>query len=140
MNDVLLNKKVSIERCIKQVQTYYAKPSELSFKQDYMKQDAIAINLQRIAELAIDMAAYLIKKQKWGLPKDSREHFSIIEKQQVIPAQLSQNLQKMVGFRNVLVHEYQDLDLALMEDVIQNRLDDLIDYTNQIMNYAQANI
>lgn len=39
----------------------------------------------------------------------------------------------MVGFRNILVHEYQEMELAIMEDVIQNHLDELIDYTNLIL-------
>ncbi|WP_127471247.1 type VII toxin-antitoxin system HepT family RNase toxin [Thiomicrorhabdus aquaedulcis] len=133
MNDVLLNKKVSIERCIRQIKTYYALNTGCAFKDDFLKQDAIAINLQRIAELAIDMAAYTIKKYKWGLPKDSRNHFQILEIHQVISPELSQKLQNMVGFRNVLVHEYQTLDIQLMQDVIENRLHDLIDYTANVL-------
>jgi uncharacterized protein YutE (UPF0331/DUF86 family) len=39
----------------------------------------------------------------------------------------------MVGFRNILVHEYQEMELAIMEDVIQNHLDELVDYTNLIL-------
>ena len=39
----------------------------------------------------------------------------------------------MVGFRNVLVHEYQGLDIKLMLDVINNHLDEFIDFTNHIM-------
>ncbi|BBP42829.1 type VII toxin-antitoxin system HepT family RNase toxin [Thiosulfativibrio zosterae] len=133
MNDVLLNKKVSIERCIQQIQNYYHLESELPFQQDYMKQDAIAINLQRIAELAIDMAAYLIKREKLGLPQDSKDHFRLLEKAQIIPQELSQKCQNMVGFRNILVHEYQELDLDLMQDVIEHHLTDLIDYSDFIL-------
>jgi len=39
----------------------------------------------------------------------------------------------MVGFRNVLVHQYQQLDLSVMVDVIENRLDDLLNFTDLIM-------
>ena len=39
----------------------------------------------------------------------------------------------MVGFRNTLVHEYQELNLRLMVDVIENHLDDLLDFTNYIV-------
>jgi len=51
----------------------------------------------------------------------------------IIPQQLSDGLEKMVGFRNVLVHEYHDLDIKLMLDVIDNHLDEFIDFTNHIM-------
>jgi len=51
MPDVVLNKKESIERCIKQIRLYYGMPSEFPFEKDFLKQDAIAVNLQRAAEL-----------------------------------------------------------------------------------------
>jgi len=38
-----------------------------------------------------------------------------------------------VGFRNVLVHEYQRMDIDLMIDVIENRLDDLLLFTDYIL-------
>ncbi|PIY16599.1 MAG: hypothetical protein COZ15_05175 [Elusimicrobia bacterium CG_4_10_14_3_um_filter_49_12_50_7] len=133
MNDIILNKKESIERCIKQIRAYYALKSDKDFKDDFMKQDAIALNLQRACEQAIDLANHIIKTQKLGLPKESRESFQLLSKNKIIPEKLGLNLEKMVGFRNVLIHEYQRLDIALLIDVIENHLDDLIDYTNIIV-------
>jgi uncharacterized protein YutE (UPF0331/DUF86 family) len=60
--DVALNKKESIERCIRQVREYYAISSDKPFETDSLKQDAIAINLQRAAEQAIDLANHSIRK------------------------------------------------------------------------------
>jgi uncharacterized protein YutE (UPF0331/DUF86 family) len=138
MLDVVLNKKESIERCIKQIRLYYAMSSELPFTEDHLKQDAIAINLQRAAEQAIDLANHVIKKGKLGLPKESRESFDLLAKENVIPRALADRLKGMVGFRNVMVHEYQELDIKIMIDVIENRLDDFIDFTNHIMEFARG--
>ncbi|PKM99249.1 MAG: hypothetical protein CVU78_07310 [Elusimicrobia bacterium HGW-Elusimicrobia-2] len=134
MNDIILNKKESIERCIKQIRGYYALKSDKDFKDDFLKQDAIALNLQRACEQAIDLANHIIKIQKLGLPKESRESFQLLTKNKIIPEEMGQKLEKMVGFRNVLIHEYQQLDVTLMIDVIENHLDDLIDYTNIIVS------
>ena len=82
--DVVLNKKESIERCIKQIRLYYAMPSELSFEKDHMKQDAIAANLQRAAEQVIDLANHVIRKGKLGLPKESKESFELLAKASII--------------------------------------------------------
>ncbi|MGD0384083.1 MAG: DUF86 domain-containing protein [Thermoguttaceae bacterium] len=139
MMDVILNKKESIERSIKQIRLYYGLPSDLPFEKDYLKQDAIAINLQRIAEQAIDIANHLIKKKKLGLPKDSRESFDILAHAGIIADDLSAKLKGMVGFRNILVHDYRKLDLGVMLDVIECRLDDLIDFTNLAMEYSNDN-
>jgi uncharacterized protein YutE (UPF0331/DUF86 family) len=139
MMDVVLNKKESIERSIKQIRIYHGLPSDLPFEQDYLKQDAIAANLQRIAEQAIDIANHLIKKKKLGLPKDSKESFAILAGTGIIPESLAARLKSMVGFRNILVHDYRKLDLGIMLDVIEHRLDDLIDFTNLALDYSRKN-
>ena len=133
MNDIILNKKESIERCIKQIRIYYAMPSELSFGDDFLKQDAIAINLQRACEQSIDLANHAIKTRKLGLPKASKESFALLAKEGIIPRELASKLSSMVGFRNVLVHQYQELDIELMQNVIENNLSDMIDFTNFIV-------
>ena len=132
MNDIVMNKKESIERCIKQIRTYYELPSEAPFEEDYMRQDAVALNLQRACEQCIDLANYVIKVRKLGLPKESKDSFRLLAANRVIPADLAKNLEGMVGFRNVLVHEYQRMDIHLMIEVIENRLDDLLLFTDLI--------
>jgi uncharacterized protein YutE (UPF0331/DUF86 family) len=44
----------------------------------------------------------------------------------LISTEMSQRLQGMIGFRNIAVHQYQDLDVAIVESVIRDRLDDLL--------------
>jgi uncharacterized protein YutE (UPF0331/DUF86 family) len=133
MNDIVLNKKESIERCVAQVRAYYATSSDFDFEEDYMKQDSIAINLQRACEQCIDLANHTIKARKLGLPKDSKESFRLLAAARIIPAELSKHLEGMVGFRNILVHEYQRMDIGLMVEVIEKHLDDLVLFTNHIV-------
>ena len=132
MNDVVLNKTASIERCIAQVRKFYAEEREIGFEEDYMLQDAIAMNLQRACEQVIDLANYTIKSKKLGLPQSSRESFRLLAAAGIIDQTISRKMENMVGFRNTLVHEYQQLDLALMVDVIENHLDDLAEFARQI--------
>lgn len=133
MNDIVLNKKESIERCVKQVRTYYGLPGDLPFEEDYLKQDAIALNLQRACEQCIDLANHTIRVRKLGLPNESKESFRLLAENHIIPKDLAVRLQGMVGFRNVLVHEYQRLDIRLMIDVIETRLDDLLLFVDCIV-------
>lgn len=133
MNEVILNKKVSIERCIAQINQYYAMDRGLPFEQDFLKQDAIAMNLQRACELAIDIANHLIKIKKLGLPQDSRDSFELLQRTGLIDAPMMRNLQAMVGFRNVLVHAYRKLDLEVMVNVIENHTRDLLDFAHRVV-------
>lgn len=135
MNDIVLNKKESIERCIGQIRRYYSMAAELSFADDFLRQDAVAINVQRACEQAIDLANYTIKVQKLGLPKESRDSFRLLAEQKIIPGDLADRLCKMIGFRNILVHEYQDLDIEVMVEVIENNIGDLLNFSSCILQY-----
>ena len=138
MLDVILNKKESIERCVQQIRLYYAMPSGLPFEKDHLKQDAIAANLQRAAEQAIDLANHVIRKGKLGLPKESKESFEILATAKVIPQELADKLKGMVGFRNIMVHQYQEMDIKIMVDVIEHRLDDLVVLTTHVMEFGRG--
>ena len=135
VNDPVLGKKESVERCVKQIRAYYRMPSAMPFEEDYLRQDAIAANLQRICELCIDLANIVIRKGKLGIPKESRESFAILHRERIVPDAMARHLMAMVGFRNTLVHQYQDVDTAIMTDVIENHLDELIEFTTIVMNY-----
>jgi uncharacterized protein YutE (UPF0331/DUF86 family) len=136
MNEVILNKKLSIERCLRQIEKYYGERSGLPFEEDYLKQDAIGMNLQRACELAIGIANHLIKIKKLGLPQDSKDSFALLHREGVISQEQSKKLQAMVGFRNVLVHEYQRLDLRIMVAVIERDARELLDFANTALHAA----
>ncbi len=131
--DLVLNKKESIERCIQKIRSYYALPSDQPFAKNYLVQDAISANLQRVCELCIDLANHTIKVKKLGLPKQSRESFLLLAEHKIISESLAKKLSGMVGFRNVLVHGYQKLDIGIMVDVIENRLEDLLAFTTLLL-------
>lgn len=133
MNDIVMNKKESIERCIRQIRAYYALPREIAFAEDHLRQDAIALNLQRACEQCIDLANHAIRTRKLGLPKESRESFRLLAQHRIIPPELAGRLEGMVGFRNVLVHEYQKLNLAVLVEIIEHRLDDLERFSTAVM-------
>jgi len=130
MNEIVLNKKVSIERCIRQIKLYYAQDTGIPFQSDYQKQDAIAMNLQRACELCIDIANHLIRSKKLGLPKDSRESFALLQRAGLIDEPMTAKLQAMVGFRNILVNDYANLDLKIIIDVVEHHLQELLDFAN----------
>jgi uncharacterized protein YutE (UPF0331/DUF86 family) len=120
------------EQTVTVISTILAHLPGVPFAENYLKQDAIAINMQRACEQAIDLANYPIKSRKLGLPRESRESFRLLADGNIIPQDLANKLGKMVGFRNTLVREYQELNLRLMVDVIEKHLDDLLDFANYI--------
>ncbi len=122
-DDVLLNKIATIERCIGRAREEYHK-DPATFTSDFTRQDAAILNIQRACEAALDMGQHLIRKHKLGIPQSSRDVFTLLATAGFIPAALAEQLKKMVGFRNIAVHEYQRLQVAIAEEVILKRLDD----------------
>jgi uncharacterized protein YutE (UPF0331/DUF86 family) len=82
------------------------------------KQDAIILNIQRACELTIDIGNYIISKEKYRVPKVSREIFEILKENSIIEDSLSINMQKMVGFRNIAIHDYKSMDLSIIKSII----------------------
>lgn len=127
MSDVLLNKKATIERCVAHVRSWHLAETD---SDDQMRQDAIAMNLQRACESAIDIANHLIRTRKLGLPQDSRDAFDLLRQGGIIDEDLNAVLKSTVGFRNILVHEYRALDPTIVDSIIRERLDDLLAFAN----------
>lgn len=131
MNDVVLNKVTTIERCIKRIEEVYeGNPENLS---NYTKQDSIILNIQRACEASIDIAMYLVSERKLGVPKTSREAFEILQDDGVIGKELAQTLMNMVGFRNIAVHDYQALDLDILQVILGKHLVDFKCFTKIIL-------
>lgn len=123
MDDVLLNKAAIIERCLLRIrEEYHGYENEL--EDNFTKQDSIVLNLQRACESSIDAAMHIVRTHKLGIPQQSRDAFSMLEKAGLLPAILSKHLQTMVGFRNVAVHQYQDLSLDILRSILNERLAD----------------
>ncbi|OCW97395.1 DUF86 domain-containing protein [Alishewanella sp. HH-ZS] len=136
-DDVLLNKAATIERCVKRARDEYQQ-DPLSFASNFTRQDAAILNIQRACEAALDMGQHLLRKYKLGIPQSSRDVFTLLATANFLPAELAEKMKKMVGFRNIAVHEYQRLQLAITEYVITQRLDDFSEYSQLLLSKDEA--
>ncbi|OIJ12099.1 hypothetical protein BKP37_14565 [Anaerobacillus alkalilacustris] len=132
-NDVILNKISMIERCIRRIHEEYADtPSNLK---NYTKQDSVVLNLQRACEASIDLAMHIVAEKKLGLPQNSRDAFYFLENEGIISSSLSNKMKAMEGFRNIAVHDYQELNLEILQKILDNHLVDFAEYTKTILRY-----
>ena len=123
-DDVVLNKAEIIERALARVaSTYGAHRDDL--EENFDAQDVIVLNLQRACEAAIDLAMHLVRIRQLGLPKDSREAFSLLESAGLIPKHLAERMRKMVAFRNIAVHDYRALDWAVVRSIVEKDVEDV---------------
>lgn len=131
-DDVLVNKAAAIERAIARVREEYG-DDHRNLVANQTRQDAIILNLQRACESSIDAAMHLVRVRRLGVPQETREAFALLEGAGIISSELSDRLKKMVGFRNVAIHDYQKLNLDIVQRIIVQHLDDFLSFTRILL-------
>ena len=137
MDDVLLNKAAAIERALRRVREEHA-GDDARLLLDQTRQDAIILNLQRACESSIDAAMHLVRIDRLGLPQESREAFELLERAGHLDGALADRMKRMVGFRNIAVHDYQRLDIEVVRSIVHDRLDDLGAFARLLVQRASA--
>jgi uncharacterized protein YutE (UPF0331/DUF86 family) len=127
-SELLLNKAAALEKCIARAKEEYEKDTE-SFENDNTRQDAAILNIERACETALDMGHIYIRENKLGIPQSSRNVFELLTESNVISKEFSETLKKMVGFRNIAIHDYQSIKLPIVLEVIKTHLDDLLKFS-----------
>lgn len=126
----LVTKKLAyIETCVQELRTL-AHPEAL--QDDIREQRFVAHTLQTAIQAALDIAAHIVVDERLGEPRTNRELFENLVRHGWIPASLSVPLRQMAGFRNIVVHGYEAVDMAIVEDILRNHLDDLLAFVTAI--------
>ena len=131
-DDVLINKAATIERCVARArEEYFSDPA--SFASNFTRQDAAILNIQRACEAALDMGPHLIRRERPGVPPRARAVFALLAQAGRIELPLAQGLQRMVGFRNIAVHDYKALQLPITVAIIEKHLDEFLQYSKALL-------
>ena len=137
MNDIVINKIQSIQRCIRRArEEYQADPD--GFTTNYTRQDAALLNVLRACEAAIDLANHVIRANKLGIPVSSADSFELLRNERIIAPRLAERMMKMVGFRNTVIHQYTKVDIRIVIAVIVSELDELLAFTDRIREYING--
>jgi len=135
MDDVLINKIATIERCLKRINEEYIGYEE-ELETNYTRQDSIILNLQRACEASIDVAMHVVRLRKLGVPQQSRDAFVMMFEASFLDEELAGRMQAMVGFRNIAVHTYRQLDIVILRVILNDRLDDFLLFSQVVMGLS----
>jgi uncharacterized protein YutE (UPF0331/DUF86 family) len=124
--ELVAKKLAFIETCVRQLRTL-ARPDRIA--DDVREQRFVEHTLQLAIQAALDVSSHIISDERLGEPETSRDVFRLLERAGILDPDLGGRLERMAGFRNVIVHLYQDVDLGIVKDVVENHLDDLLQFT-----------
>jgi uncharacterized protein YutE (UPF0331/DUF86 family) len=131
VTEVGVQKITSLQRCVARAREAYGAAGP-GIRTDYNLQDAAILNVIRACDTAIDLANMAIRRRRLGVPNESRDSFAALVRENIIEPNLGDRLKKMVGFRNLAVHQYRELDLDILDAVIRINLDDLLTFAGAI--------
>ncbi|WP_315078603.1 type VII toxin-antitoxin system HepT family RNase toxin [uncultured Clostridium sp.] len=94
------------------------------FIDDFTKVDSAKYLLQVSIEAMLDISSHLIARNRWGRPKDNKEHFQILFDNGIIFEKDVLIYFNMAKFRNRIVHMYFDISDEMIYDIVQNNIDD----------------
>ena len=125
--DVLENKISSIQEYLTILKEYEGR-SVKEISEDVTLRGAIERYLYLAVQATIDLAEAFIAYQNFRKPTRYSETFEILKEKKVIKADLVRRLVKMVGFRNIISHDYARVDLHIMVDILENQLKDIVEF------------
>ena len=79
------------------------------------------------------MGQHLIRREKLGVPQSARDVFELLARGGWTDAALADGLKRMVGFRNIAVHDYQSLQLPITVAIIRHHLDEFLQYSQGVL-------
>lgn len=103
--------------------------------EDLDVQEIVILNLQSAIQGIIDLAAHIVADEGLGIPQEIRENFDLLQKEGVIPKELTLKVRKIVGFRNIAVHEYQSINVDILKSILTHNLIDVEEFYVTVLRY-----
>ena len=132
-NDVVMAKIAIIQRCLRRIrETTNNDPDSLD---DIDKQDIFVLNLQRSVQAAIDLATHIVASEGLGLPDTIKDNFRLLLEKKIISKEIAVKMERMVGFRNIAVHDYQSIDEEILKSILREHLSDIEAFYGSVITY-----
>lgn len=127
---VIESKISSIQKYLKILKGYQ------HFSQDELENDvtlrgAVERYLYLITQACIDLAEAVIAFKDFRRPTTFSEAFNILEEDNLISSDLAEKLANMAKFRNIIAHDYEDIDFRIIYNVLQDHLEDIEEFVKQ---------
>jgi uncharacterized protein YutE (UPF0331/DUF86 family) len=104
-------------------------PSGLeTLKQDPDLQDIITLNLTRAVQLCVDIGVHLIAATEAPPPDTMGQTFDTLAKVGIMSDHLAMQMKKAVGFRNIAVHNYGEINWEIVHTISRHHLNDFTEF------------
>ncbi len=122
--DLLLRKLADLDLYLSQVAEYRG-ISLQDYRGDWKTQRIVERTLQMAIEVCADVANHVIADRGLRVPATYSEAFDVLAEAGMLPGPERDTMVRIVGFRNVIVHEYARIDAEIVVRILRQHIDDL---------------
>lgn len=134
--EVISAKLETLRLCVQRIKAK-TPASAAILLEDHDLQDIICINLERAVQTCVDLATHIIAESDLPAPASMAESFEQLLRLGVISDELAGRMKKAVGFRNVALHAYREINWAMVYAIITTRLSDFTDFARALARAAR---
>lgn len=133
--EVVSAKLESLRRCIQRIKDKTPSSAAILLEDNDL-QDIICLNLERSVQICVDLASYIIADTDLTAPSTMGESFEQLRNLDLISDELAARMKKAVGFRNIAVHAYQEINWEIVYAIITSRLEDFVEFARAVSDAA----
>lgn len=131
---LILRKLADLDQYYGQI-SEYAKITVEKYHGDWKLQRIIERTLQMMIETCVDIAGHIIADSKFKIPDSYADTFRILSENNIISKELCRTMIQISKFRNVIVHNYDQVDAEIVVEILSKRLTDFNTYKDAIIHW-----
>jgi uncharacterized protein YutE (UPF0331/DUF86 family) len=134
MNARIKDKIKDIEEYLFQLEKIKPETFE-KYEEDIKAKAACERFVEKIVEATNDLAILIIKEKRLTIPEEESRAFDILADSKIISEDIAEKLRKAKGMRNVLAHQYRDVNDEIIFNAVSNQLQkDVKDFLDVMKN------
>lgn len=130
--EIVEQKLESLRRCLQRIEGKCPANPEMLVS-DLDLQDIVALNLSRAVQISVDIGAHLIASMDVPPPDTMGQTFDLLAQGGLLSQELATNLKKAVGFRNIAVHNYENINWLIVHSIVKHHLVDFFEFAKVVM-------
>jgi uncharacterized protein YutE (UPF0331/DUF86 family) len=115
----------------------YAGITARRYAADWKTQRIVERTLQMMVEICLDVANHIISDRGYRRPVGYADHFTVLRENGVLSARLAARMVKMAKFRNLIVHNYDRIDAAIVVGILKKNLSDFEDFQKAVVGFLK---
>ena len=129
---LILRKLAELEEYLEQIREFSSVSAEV-YSGDWKTRRIVERTLQIMIELCIDIAGHIISDRRFRVPVSYADTFKSLAEGGLITPQISDVMEKMAKFRNIVVHQYENVDTEIVIMILRKHLDDFLVFRDAVL-------